>query len=290
MGVQTCVISSSVDVRVDGVPRSGIDPDRTTLKEPGVALYFALKGRPTSLAQDAYDTPGVNLRSLALCLDAMRAVERHGGRIVGGKVFEGFAALPPPAGYKPKRPWWEVLRYSANEEDREFLSAPEVEARIPPDGEEADPDAGGDAEEMAELSLARDEAIKALQDGGRRERRQDRPAGARVAPAAGGTVNRQPPEASTDVATPGDRGRDQAQDQKGQEEGETLMNQIDRRLQAAIAGDPRFQPREEIWFAWFPVRLGPFANGELRWLRHVKRFKPLGLYWEYYDLNRPVGS
>jgi len=162
-GVSRVTISSSVPVRVDGVPRSDFDPNRTTLKEPGVAIYFMRKGKPYVLAQDAYDTPGVNLRSLALAIEAMRTIERHGGGTLAGKAFDGFAALPPPAGSKPKRPWWTVLRYSENPEDRELLSVAEVKARYNTLAKKLHPDSGGNDDDMAELNAARDEAIAEIE-------------------------------------------------------------------------------------------------------------------------------
>jgi hypothetical protein len=162
MGVTICVISSSVDVRVDGIPRLGVNADSRSFKEPGVALYFSLKGRPFVMAQDAYSSPGVNLRSLALALEAMRALERHGGGTMAGKAFDGFAALPPPAGMKPKRPWWQVLRYSENPEDRELLSVGEVKARFNTLAKRMHPDSGGDSDDLSELTMARDEAVAEL--------------------------------------------------------------------------------------------------------------------------------
>lgn len=161
LGARNIVISTSVDVRTDGVPRSGIEPNRS-FKEPGAAVYFTLKGRPIVMAQDAYDSPGVNLRSLTLAVEAMRALERHGGGTMAGKAFDGFAALPPPAGSKPKRPWWQVLHYSDSPYDREYLSVPEVQARYRSLAKRLHPDAGGDAEEMAELNAAIEEAAAEL--------------------------------------------------------------------------------------------------------------------------------
>lgn len=160
IGARSVVISSSVDVRADGSPRQGIDPDRM-FGDPGVAVYFVLKGRPTVMAQDAFDTIGANLRSLTLAVDALRALERHGGGTMMHKAFDGFAALPPPAGSKPKRPWWEVLRYSGESDasDREFLSAAEIEARFRMMAKKLHPDAGGNDAQMAELAAARDEAV-----------------------------------------------------------------------------------------------------------------------------------
>jgi hypothetical protein len=99
---------------------------------------------------------------MALALEAMRALERHGGGTMAGKAFDGFSALPPPAGSKPKRPWWEVLRYPAEQDEREYLSAPEVEARYRTMAKKLHPDAGGTDDEMIELTAARDEAVAEL--------------------------------------------------------------------------------------------------------------------------------
>lgn len=151
------VISSSVDVRSDGVVRSGIDPERL-YKEPGVAVYFLLKGKPLVMAQDAYDMPGVNVRSLTLAIDAMRSLERHGGGTMMTRAFSGFSALPPPEGSKPRRPWWEVLRYPADPAERELLSLPEVKARFNTLAKKLHPDAGGNGADMAELNLALEDA------------------------------------------------------------------------------------------------------------------------------------
>lgn len=58
-------------------------------------------------------------------------------------------------------------------------------------------------------------------------------------------------------------------------------NEIDRRLRLALLGDPRYQSIEMVWFAWRPVRL---QGGGWAWGRFVRRFKPLGLFWEFYEL------
>lgn len=161
LGITTCVISSNVDVRQDGRPRTHVDPNRA-IRDPGVAIYFSRKGRPVVIAQDAYATPGVNLRSLALALHAMRTLERHGGGTMAGKAFDGFTALPPPAGMKPKRPWWQVLRFPEDEEQRDLLSVAEIEARFRTLAKKLHPDAGGTDDVMAELNAARAEAIASL--------------------------------------------------------------------------------------------------------------------------------
>ena len=59
------------------------------------------------------------------------------------------------------------------------------------------------------------------------------------------------------------------------------MNEVERRLNLAMMGDARYQPQEVIWFAWRPVRLN---MGGWRWFCRVRRFKALGLFWEYFDV------
>ncbi len=163
LGATNVVISSSIDVRVDGVPRAGVEPDRHTMKEPGVALYFTLKGRAMVMAQDGYDSPGVNLRSLTLAIDAMRSLERHGGGTMMQRAFDGFAALPAPDGVRPKRPWWIVLNYGEGDEARADASVEEVEARYRTLSKKRHPDADeGSVEAFQELQNARDEAVQAL--------------------------------------------------------------------------------------------------------------------------------
>lgn len=164
MRVTSATLSTNVQVRQDGSVFSGVDPNKFNMENPGVAITFMRKGRPFIMAQDAFDTVGCNLRSMALALEAMRAIERHGGGTMAGKAFDGFSALPPPAGSRPRRPWWEVLRYSEDPTapDREFLSASEVEARFKAMAKKLHPDAGGTDVDMQELVAARDDAVADL--------------------------------------------------------------------------------------------------------------------------------
>jgi hypothetical protein len=84
------VLSTNLETRLDGLPRSGQRmPD-----DPGVALYFQLKAKPIVLACDRYDRVEDNIAAIAAHIDAMRTAERHG---VGSfeEMFAGFTALPP---------------------------------------------------------------------------------------------------------------------------------------------------------------------------------------------------
>lgn len=153
-------LSSNVPLRLDGQPHAA--SARARQEDPGVAVYFMLKGRAFVMAQDRYYDVAANVRSLALAIEGMRQLERHGGGTMMERAFDGFAALPAPDGAKPKRPWWEVLRYSANPEDRELLSPGEVEERFKTLAKKVHPDAGGDVEAFQELQAAKDEAIQAI--------------------------------------------------------------------------------------------------------------------------------
>lgn len=152
------VVSSNVPLRQDGQMRA----DRARVADPGIAVYFQYKGKPMVMAADAYDGIAANLRSLGLAIEALRQLERHGGGVMMERAFAGFTALPPPEGSKPKRPWWEVLRYSADPADREFLSSKEVEARWQTLAKRAHPDAGGSTDAMQELNAAKEDALAEL--------------------------------------------------------------------------------------------------------------------------------
>lgn len=151
------VMSSNLQVRQDGEVRSG-EGDRR-VADPGIAIYFSYKGKPMVMASDRFATTAANVRSLGLAIEAMRQLERHGGGQMMERAFAGFTALPPPEGSVPRRPWWEVLGYSADPADRELLSPPEVDARFKHLSKKRHPDAGGSTEAMAELNEAREAAM-----------------------------------------------------------------------------------------------------------------------------------
>lgn len=96
------VISSNVALRPDGLPYS----DHRRVNDPGVAVYFTLKKRPLVMATDRFVSVAGNLRSLALAVDAMRQLERHGGGKMMERAFTGFVAIAPPTW---KKPWREVF-------------------------------------------------------------------------------------------------------------------------------------------------------------------------------------
>lgn len=146
IGAQGLVISSMLELRNDGFPRSGQRiPD-----DPGVCIYFNLSGKPRAMPCDTYDSVAANIAAVAAHIEATRAIERHGVATVA-EMFEGFTALPAP---NAKKPWWEVLGL------RSDASAPEVESAFKTKAKSAHPDMGGSSEAMAELNRARQEALQ----------------------------------------------------------------------------------------------------------------------------------
>jgi hypothetical protein len=146
LGASNMVLSTNLPVRLDGMPYA--EAARKTLPDPGVAVYFTYKGRQMVMAQDEYQYIAANMRSLALAIEAMRQLERHGG---GGammeRAFTGFAALPAP-----KSPW-KILGLDG--------AAPKeaIEQAYRDLAKKLHPDAGGSAEKMAELNDARQRAL-----------------------------------------------------------------------------------------------------------------------------------
>lgn len=99
MGVRVgqWLISSDLELRNDGLPRSGQRmPD-----DPGIAVYWSRKGKQQVMAIDRYDRVADNLAAVAATLAALRAIERHGGGQILDRAFEGFTALANPDSFDP---------------------------------------------------------------------------------------------------------------------------------------------------------------------------------------------
>jgi hypothetical protein len=158
---KSAVLSTNLPLRLDGNPRA--DAARSRMDDPGVAVYFTLKGKQMVMAQDAYLNIAANVRSLGLAIEALRQLDRHGGGTMMERAFAGFTALPAPEGARPKRPWWKVLNYGDDPEARADLTVDEVEARFRALAKRRHPDVdGGSADAMAELNEAREDAVRAL--------------------------------------------------------------------------------------------------------------------------------
>lgn len=159
LGASYPLLSTNVELRLDGQPRSG----RSAPSDPGVCLYFSLKGEPFALACDTYSKVEQNVAALAAHLEATRAIERH-GVATAAESLQAFTALPPPrTGAILSQGWREVL---ALDPGFDGLSHPQklerIQQRYRQMAATRHPDRGGSAAAMAELNAARDAALKEL--------------------------------------------------------------------------------------------------------------------------------
>ncbi len=154
------IISTNVQVRLDGLPKSG----QAMPKDPGAAVYWRRPddAAPKVMAIDQYDRVEHNLAAIAATLEAMRAIERHGGARILDRAFAGFTALPAP-GQTQGCSWREVLGLGADERYSEALITERYRAlasKYHPDKP------GGDVAKFQELGAARLQALEALKAGG----------------------------------------------------------------------------------------------------------------------------
>lgn len=85
------VVSTNVPTRRDGLPYS----DGRAPADPGVAVYFQLRGRPYCLPCDRWRRVADNVAAIAAHIAALRGIERWGVGTVE-QAFTGYLALPAP--------------------------------------------------------------------------------------------------------------------------------------------------------------------------------------------------
>lgn len=141
------VVSSNVELRLDGLPRS----NQREPEDPGVAVYFQFRGRPTSLPCDRYTTVAANIAAVAAHIEATRAIERHGVGTME-QMFAGFQAIRGPG---PK-PWREVLGFPPDSRP----TRDEIQAKRRDLARQHHPDGGGSDAAMAEINAAADRALE----------------------------------------------------------------------------------------------------------------------------------
>lgn len=145
------IISTNLQLRRDGLPRS----DQRAPTDPGAAVYWLDGQEQRRIATDLYDKVEDNLAAIAATLEAMRAIERHGGAQILNRAFAGFTALPAPG--QTTRTWRDVLGLSKDETS--LAKAQENYRRL---AGVHHPDKGGSSETMAELNSAWTQAQEAL--------------------------------------------------------------------------------------------------------------------------------
>jgi hypothetical protein len=141
------IVSTNLKLNLSGLPRG----DQGEPSDPGVAVYFQKKNAPMRvIAIDAYTRVRDNLAAIAATLEAMRAIERHGGAQILERAFTGFAALTAPG-----KNWWDVLEVKPD------ATRESIESNFRRLAHDRHPDRGGDHDRMAELNEARDAALRA---------------------------------------------------------------------------------------------------------------------------------
>lgn len=135
------IISTNLDLRLDGLPRSG----QKKPEDPGVAVYFELDGVQRCIPCDMYVRIEDNLAAIAATIEALRTIERHGSQMFEA-AFSGFDALPSPDHFVG-RDWRDVLDYYGDEYYEAELAYQRARKRTHPDH-------GGTAEKFDEAQKA----------------------------------------------------------------------------------------------------------------------------------------
>lgn len=155
IGATDIIVSTNMPVRNDGMfYATAKEPD-----DPGVAVYFQLKGRPMVFACDQWETLKENAWAIAKTIEALRGVERWGSGDMLERAFTGFMALPMP---ETKKHWKEILGFQGTTIK---ITIKEVRERVRYLSFKNHPDRGGDTNEMAEINRAAREAADDLEKG-----------------------------------------------------------------------------------------------------------------------------
>lgn len=151
LGASYPLVSSNLELRRDGQPHMGKPEPR----DPGVCVYFALKGKPFAMACDTFTRLEQNIAAIAAHINATRAIERY-GVATAAETLQNFSSLPPPSTAPqtaPQRPWWIVFGVMREQADMDTVAALyRVKAKTAAANEHA----------LLELNLAREAAIRDL--------------------------------------------------------------------------------------------------------------------------------
>lgn len=143
------IISSQIPVRRDGIPYANTkQPD-----DPGVAVYFDYRGKQHCFACDRWNKIEDNMQAVCKTIEALRGIARWGTGDMLEAAFTGFVALPAP---NVKRHWRDVLGKDITLIDQARSMYRRLASEHHPDRQ------GGDAQRMAELNRAWEEAQREL--------------------------------------------------------------------------------------------------------------------------------
>lgn len=150
------VLSTNLILRMDGFPRSD---QPTDIPDPGVAVYWDDGKERRCMAIDIYTQVEDNIAAIAATLEALRAIERHGGGEIMDRAYLGFKSLPA-AGEASGIPLWrDVLGFKPGTK----VTTEDVELNYRALSKIHHPDMkGGDAGQFAMLTRAKEMAVAEL--------------------------------------------------------------------------------------------------------------------------------
>lgn len=146
--LHTVLVSTNLRTNMRGMPTGATGEP----SDPGVAVYWNLKGKSQCMAIDRYDRVADNLAAVAATLEALRAIERHGGGSILERAFLGFAQLPAALD------WRAILCIHPQTNVTEEI----IDNAFKALAIRRHPDKGGSTEMMAELNRARGDALAEL--------------------------------------------------------------------------------------------------------------------------------
>lgn len=138
LNAKKMVISSNLQQRSRGdgfISNQRID-------DPGVVVYFELKGEGKAMACDYWDKAEHNLWALYLSICAIRGLERWGGSEFLDGLFTGFKALPFQGTMATEKNYFEGIQNLEHLKERYKKLAKELH-----------PDLGGNEEEFTTMKI-----------------------------------------------------------------------------------------------------------------------------------------
>lgn len=144
LGATKQMLSTNVVRRIDGRPYA----NQGQPSDPGVAVYFELKGKPVSMACDKWYRVEDNVWAIAKHIEALRGQARWGVGSVE-QSFRGYMALPA-IGESEASTWWKTLGVPINADPQIVRAAYRLLVR------KHHPDVGGDPEMFRRLQAAMD--------------------------------------------------------------------------------------------------------------------------------------
>lgn len=149
LGVVESTLSTNVRLTLSGRPRGDENPG-----DPGAAIYFVYKKKPTVLACDTYWRLPDNIAALAAHLEALRAIERYGVGTIE-QALAGYKALPADTAAD----WRSVFGFA----QAGYVSRDQLDTAYKALAREKHPDVThDDGAAMAHLNRARDYALQEL--------------------------------------------------------------------------------------------------------------------------------